>query len=325
MLTGLLGSVLDTRFRRRQDLRDARISNKMLEHALAGSYESEAQRAMLEANQGINLLRMAWTTGELGPADEAVGMLRNAMATVPPGSPLDYQLHGRLAAALLGRAQFEPWAQGQATLREAWDAAARAAQQEPPAAQSLVIQMAIAAALADAGPEIQAAGEHAAQRLHEIRASAALGDVPHQLIDMAASMLSVIAATRQGSSLQSVEAALAQLETLSQGADYPGNMRRVLGIQHGRVCGVATTFAGCNPSRQPEISPSPLPRSAAGSRTGCSRVDRTSARSGTCSATACWPRPARARTGGVPVTWASKCCEATLSRCCCSPAPKTPS
>jgi len=235
VLTGLLGSVLDTRFRRRQDLRDARISKKMLALAMAGSYESETQRAMLEANQGINLLRMAWTTGELGPADEAVGMLRNAMATLPPGSPLDYQLHGRLAAALLSRAQFEPWAQGQATLGEAWNAAARAAQQEPPTAQSLVIQMAIAAALADAGQEIQAAGERAAQRLHEIRASAALRDIPHQLIDMAASMLSGIAATRQGASLQSVEAALAQLETLSQGADYPGNMRRVLGMQHGRV------------------------------------------------------------------------------------------
>ena len=235
VLAGLLGSVLDTRFRRRQDLRDARISKKMLEHALAASYESGTQRATLEANQGINLLRMAWTTGELGPADEAVRILRNAMATVPPGSPLDYQLHGRLAAALLGRAQLEPRAQGQATLREAWDAAARAAQQEPPTAQSLVIQMAIAAALADAGPEIQAAGGHAAQRLHEIRASAALRDIPHQLIDMAASLLSGIAATRQGASLQSVEAALAQLETLSLGADYPGNMRRVLGMQHGRV------------------------------------------------------------------------------------------
>ena len=88
----------------RQDLRDVRAGLELTERAIAGVSGSPIQRAVLLANHGIQLVRMAWNAGDPGAVGRAVAALRTAIASTPAGGPLDYQLYAILAAALMTRA-----------------------------------------------------------------------------------------------------------------------------------------------------------------------------------------------------------------------------
>jgi CHAT domain len=235
MLAGLLGGVLDTRFRRRHDLRDMRTGLKLTERAIAGFSGSAMQRAVLLANRGLQLLRIAWTGGDPDAVGRALEALRTAIASTPAGSSLDYQLHGVLAAGLTARAQAESGPQQQATLREAWAAASKAAEEEPPKPQTLMVQVALAVALGDADPQVRPAGEHAARRLREVRSRLAERQLPTELIDLGSSLLGGIEATRPGASPQALDAALSQIDALSREVSYPDMAGQLLGMQKARM------------------------------------------------------------------------------------------
>jgi hypothetical protein len=186
MLAGLLSSVLDTRFRRRQDLRDIRAGLELTERAIASSPDTPIQRATLLANRGIQLLRLGWASDNRGvTAGHALDAVREAIAIVPVGSSLAYQLQGLLAGGLLVRAMTEGEPQQQTTLQEAWEAVRCAAGEELPNLLSLVVQTALAAVLGNADPQIQADGERALRRLQEVRSEFAYRELPTQLVDIA--------------------------------------------------------------------------------------------------------------------------------------------
>ncbi len=235
MLAGLLGGVLDTRFRRRQDLRDVRTGLELTGHALEGFSGSAMQRAVLLANRGIQLLRMAWTVGGPDAISRALEALRTAIAITPLGSPLDYRLQGVLAAGLMTQAQAESGAQQQATFREAWAAVSHAAREEPPKPQTLVIQISLALVLGDTDPEIRSAGEQAERLLQEARSSLAERELPTELIDLATSMLGGIGAIRPGASPQRLDAALSGIDALSREARYSDPVGHLLGMQQARM------------------------------------------------------------------------------------------
>ena len=235
MLAGLLGGVLDTRFQRRQDLRDMRVGLRLTERALADFSGSALQRAALMGNRGVQLLRIAMAGGGEDPLRRALDALRAAIATAPAGSPLDRQLHGVLAAALLARAQTESGPQHEATTWEAWEAVHEAAEEESPSAQTLVVQAALALGLRDADPQARPTGEQAMRRLREMRSRLAESELPTTLIDMAVSMLRGIEATRPDASTEEFDAALTQIAEQSRGVSYPDLAGEFLGMERARM------------------------------------------------------------------------------------------
>ena len=144
-------------------------------------------------------------------AGRALDAVREAIAIVPAGSSLAYQLQGLLAVGLLVRAITEEEPQQQTTLQEAWEATRYAAGEELPNPLSLVVQTALAAVLGDADPKIQADGERALRRLQEVRSEFADRELPTQLIDIAFALLGGIRATRPGADGPALDAALARM------------------------------------------------------------------------------------------------------------------
>ena len=199
MLAGLLSSVLDTRFRRRQDLRDIRAGLELTERAIASSPDTPIQRATLLANRGIQLLRLGWASDNPGvTAGRALDAVREAIAIVPGRQLTGLPAAGIAEVGLLVRAMTEEEPQQQTTLQEAWEATRYAAGEELPNPLSLVVQTALAAVLGDADPKIQADGERALRRLQEVRSEFADRELPTQLIDIAFALLGGIRATRPG-------------------------------------------------------------------------------------------------------------------------------
>jgi len=235
VLASLLGGVLDTRFRRRQDLRDVRAGLQLTERAMTGLSSSSMQRAVLLANRGVQLLRMAWIAGDADAAGDALEALRNAQAIMPAGSPLTYQLYATLAAALMTRSQAESGAQQRATLWEAWATVSKAAEEQPPTVQTLVTQAALAAALGHLDPQVQSVGERAVETLQESRSRLAGQGLPTDLIDLASSMLHGFQAIRLGDDLAALDAALARLDEQYRAATYPAMISQLLGMQQARL------------------------------------------------------------------------------------------
>lgn len=235
LLASLLGGVLEARFRRRQDLRDVRNGLELTGRALASSVGTALQRAGLMGNRAIQLMQMAWLAGDPSGVARAIDILRAAITIAPPASPITYQLQGLLAASLATRAQAEPVPEQEATLREAWDAVTKAAVQEPPWPQTLVIQISLASALGWADPRIREAGEQAARRLRDVRASLAGRGMPTDLVDMAFAMTEGITAMQPGGSRQLLDTALSQFESLSARPAYPDMAGQLLGMQQARV------------------------------------------------------------------------------------------
>ena len=237
LLASLLGGVLEARFRRRQDLRDARTGLELTERALASSASAGTalQRASLMGNRAIQLMQMAWLAGDPSGVNRALDMLRAAITIAPPASPIACRLQGLLAVSLATRAQAEPVPEQEATLREAWDAVTKAAVQEPPWPPTLVIQISLASALGPADPLIREAGEQAARRLRDVRASLAGREMPTDIVDMAFAMIDGITAMQPGGSRQLLDAALSQIESLSARPGYPDMAGQLLGMQQARV------------------------------------------------------------------------------------------
>jgi len=234
VLAGLLGGLLDTRFRRRQDLRDMRAGIELTDHAIADS-ESGLRRALLLGNRAVALLRTASNGDDPDAVGQALDALGLAIASVPAGSPVDYQLHGVLASALSLRAQTEHGPRQIATLRQAWDAASHAAEAEAPHPQALLAQVALSAALGESDPAIRSAGEQALGKLAELRSSRSGQQLPTEQLDMALSMVSSFLAMRPGVSPEVLDAALAEVEPLINMAGYPDQAGQLLGMQQARM------------------------------------------------------------------------------------------
>ncbi len=234
-LASLLGGVLDTRFRRRQDLRDVRAGLQLTERAIAGFSGSPTQRAVLQANQGVQLVRMAWVTGDADAAADGVEALRKALVGAPASGPLRYQLYATLAGALMTRAEAETGAQRHVTLNEAWNLVVVAAEEQPPKTQTLVIQVTLAMALGDADPQIRLAGERAAQILRESRSRLAGQERPTGLADLASAMLQAAQALRPGDDVAMLDAAILQIDEQARDPAHPAVVSQMLTMQQARM------------------------------------------------------------------------------------------
>jgi hypothetical protein len=188
----------------------------------------------LLANRTIQLMQLAWMTGDGANVAPALESLREAIEIAPAGSPIAGQLQGLLAAGLMTRGMSQPAAQRDETLRAAWAAVTRATEVDQPWPQALVIQMAMAQALGADDPGVRAEGENAARRLRAAREELAERGLPTEMIDMAALMVEGFAAIGPAGNSELLEAAILRMDAMPAGP-APPMARHLLGMQQARL------------------------------------------------------------------------------------------
>jgi hypothetical protein len=215
VLLSNLAAMVDARFQKRRDLRDARASLAMTEEAIRQTHGGALQRAALLGNRALQLMRISSVDARPGLVEQAVASAREALSAVPHASGRRGDLGVLLAITLLAATEAGRGSVDRKALMDEVRASLAPAlldHTDDVHPQWLAIAISLDAILKKQDGDLEAAAA-AMLRLDELRDKVAAADGDASIFDL---LISTLVGNTAQADPGTLDAVIARLETARQ-------------------------------------------------------------------------------------------------------------